>query len=61
MFWKAEIVHEKCVEMQLNLAGISIFFSCCRGVWRVSVLLCIACVCLMILVVRGEIALLEIC
>lgn len=50
MFWKAEIVHEKCVEMQLGLAGISIFF--CRGVWRVPVLLCIACVCLMILVVR---------
>lgn len=29
MFWKAEIVHEKCVEMQLGLAGISSSFS-----WR---------------------------
>jgi hypothetical protein len=26
VFWKAEIVHEKCVEMQLGLAGISICF-----------------------------------
>jgi hypothetical protein len=58
VFWKAKIVHEKCVEMQLGLAGISVFF--CRGVWRVPVLLCIACMCLMILVVRGEIALLEV-
>lgn len=53
------MAHEKCAEMQLGLAGIS-QKKICRGVWRVSVLLCIACVCLMILVARGEITLLEV-
>ena len=34
MFWKAEIVHEKCVEMQLDLAGISFFFVEAYGEYR---------------------------